>query len=562
MAASPIFIEATDEIPGVIERIRETPHDEVRLVLAPRSRFAQSRFNFQLLRQYATRLGKRVAIVAPDAAVQRLAEETGFATEVVGPRAGFPVPQVRPAAAPVELEAAPKRPAEPIAPGRVGSTQRDSVGPIAASPPSEPRPPLLQPVLRAGAGPGPPPGPLASLGRVYPGVPRIRVGVPGRLLPGTLGAGVQAPQLVLYVGALVILLAGIMAAAIYVPSAKVTLVADAKPFASELDVNTEPNKPPIRVRSVQVSSKPLSRSFKATGVKADNGQVARGRFTYANECPSPLQISNGQRLRTAGGVQFAQLGDVLLRSNGNATVDILATQPGQAGNVGAGQITVIENNPFDSCLKGVNREPTNGGVDEQKKTVIQGSDIQAARAQLEQSLAQQLTDDVSKQVKPGEKLNEPLNLNAPDFKTTHNVGDEIASFTATMTLKAEASFFYVADVDKAFADVLKSKVPADQQLTTNKVEVDYQVTPLGGGRLNFRGRASGFVAPKIDLGGLTARLAGKSPAAAAAEASRLPVRSVDIEQYPFPLPLMPLSGSRINVRYEIDTKKGPELKPG
>src|SRR5215468_5091336 len=78
MAAEPIHVDAEDEVPAIIERIRGIPSDEVQLVLPPRARFGQSRFNFQLLRQYTTRLGKRVAIWSPDPAVQRLAEESGF----------------------------------------------------------------------------------------------------------------------------------------------------------------------------------------------------------------------------------------------------------------------------------------------------------------------------------------------------------------------------------------------------------------------------------------------------------------------------------------------------
>src|SRR6266705_185488 len=78
MAAEPIHVEAGDDVPAIIERIRRSPAEEVHLVLPPRSRFGQSRFNFQLLKQYSTRLGKRVAIWSPDPAVQRLAEESGF----------------------------------------------------------------------------------------------------------------------------------------------------------------------------------------------------------------------------------------------------------------------------------------------------------------------------------------------------------------------------------------------------------------------------------------------------------------------------------------------------
>src|SRR6266496_3810708 len=80
MAAEPVHVEVDDEVPTIIERIRRSPADEVHLVVPPHARFGQSRFNFQLLKQYATRLGKRVAIWSPDPVVQRLAAESGFET--------------------------------------------------------------------------------------------------------------------------------------------------------------------------------------------------------------------------------------------------------------------------------------------------------------------------------------------------------------------------------------------------------------------------------------------------------------------------------------------------
>ena len=71
MAANPIYIETEEEIPEVIERVRRTTAEDVPLVLPTRSRFGQSRFNFQLLREYTSQMGKRISIISPDPAVMR-----------------------------------------------------------------------------------------------------------------------------------------------------------------------------------------------------------------------------------------------------------------------------------------------------------------------------------------------------------------------------------------------------------------------------------------------------------------------------------------------------------
>src|SRR5579862_6455848 len=80
MAQQPIYIEADEEMPELVERLRAAQGAEVAIVLPNRSRLGQSRFNFQLLREYAGRMGKTVAIISPEASVQALASEHGFSS--------------------------------------------------------------------------------------------------------------------------------------------------------------------------------------------------------------------------------------------------------------------------------------------------------------------------------------------------------------------------------------------------------------------------------------------------------------------------------------------------
>ncbi len=79
MATNPIYVETEEEIPELVERLRRFSGEDTMLVLPMRSRIGQSRFNFQLLRNYAARLGKRVTVVCDDPAVQKMASESGFA---------------------------------------------------------------------------------------------------------------------------------------------------------------------------------------------------------------------------------------------------------------------------------------------------------------------------------------------------------------------------------------------------------------------------------------------------------------------------------------------------
>jgi hypothetical protein len=542
MAAEPIHIEPGDEVPTIIERIRRSPSDEVQLVLPSHARLGQSRFNFQLLKQYSTRLGKRVAIWSPDPAVQRMAEESGFS--------GF-----RP------------DPAD-LANMTVASASQRRLRPPGGAPfPGRPPAPEAQAPSPYGAPARPAPAPDSRMG----GVPRvarpggvaartaadarIRIGSVGRRLPSNI-TQYHTARYVLYGGAVLLLLAGILAVLFYVPTARVTLIAQAQPFSTAADVTADTTaKSPVHVRVVAITNKSASATEPATGNKVTSGQPAAGQFTYVNNCGFALQIASGQRLRGANGVVYAQLGDTTVGNGSQATVSIKAVTAGQNGNVAAGQITGIDANQY-SCLTGTNHDPTSGGTEDQKQTVIQTSDIQGARATLEQTLRQQIINQLNSGAQKGETMvGQPL-FTTDNFTTTHNVDENVPSFTATLQLSAEGDYYVKDDIDRAFTEKLASKVPKGQQLTTNKVVDTYTVTATAGGHLDFNGSANGYIAPEIDIQAIKTQLAGKPATQAHDMLTRLPVQRSVISQSP-PLPLMPLSASRIYIDYGVEAQAAP-----
>jgi hypothetical protein len=500
MAANPIYVETEEEIPEIIERVRRTAAEDVPLVLPSRSRFGQSRFNFQLLRQYAARLGKRVSIISADPAVQQMAEETGFKTFR-------------------GIDALSDEAEAPPAPDAIAA-------------------------------------PVPARSAVPP--PRLVVKAPARM-PSKAAADVRPGRFLLYMGAGLTLIAGLVGGMLYVPSAQITLTANATPFtADNLTVDAAAGQPPVRVRAVSLTRQ-ASGGFAATGVKTIPGTVATGAVTYTNGCKNvQITIYDGQRLRAIGGIQFASKGQVVMAPGQSGSAPVTATSPGANGNVGPGAINTIENNDL-GCLSVTNPSATSGGQDEQKQTILQTSDVETARSALDAQIRKQIQDDLLKQVAPGEKLSDQLVFQPPDFNADHKVGDVVTGFNATMSLTAEGDFYVADDVTKAFTELLTKKVPQGQQLTDNKPAVDYQVTNAStGGHLQFTGRASGFLAPKIDFDQLRGRLAAQSLPAAQAKLKAMPIKSADIKESPFKLPFMPLTASRIHVTYEVE----PSVAPG
>ncbi|HYW25116.1 MAG TPA: baseplate J/gp47 family protein, partial [Terriglobales bacterium] len=489
--------------------------------------------------------GKHVAIWSPDPAVLRLAEESGFRPEPGGP-VGMPVASPSPQRGP--------RPGARPAGGRPFPGR-------APGPPAQPADPYGAPgAVRAGAAPAGS-GRAGGVSRIAgPGIAaqtaanaRIRIGAVGRRLPANI-TQYQPTRFVLYGAAALTLIAGLMAVLFYVPTARVTLVAQAQPFSTAADITADTTaKSEVHVRLVTIANRNASQPVPSTGQKVNPGQPAAGQFTYVDNCPAPaLAIPNGQRLLTSSGIVFAQIGEVIIDPGAQKTVPIKAVQTGQAGNVAAGQIVAIDRNAY-GCLTGSNEAPTAGGTDDQKQTVIQTSDIQGARATLEQQLRQQIINELNAGAQKGETMvGQPL-FTKDDFNTTHNVDDNVGSFTATLVLSAEGDYYSKDDINRAFTDRLAAKVPAGQQLTTNNVVATYAVTASPGGHLDFNGSANGYIAPQIDVAKIKAQLAGKPATQAHDVLTRLPVQRSVISQSP-PLPLMPLSASRIYIDYGVEAQ--------
>jgi hypothetical protein len=273
-------------------------------------------------------------------------------------------------------------------------------------------------------------------------------------------------------------------------------------------------------------------------------------------------IPSGQRV-DGGGAQFATTASASVGgSSSQASLPISATSPGAKGNVPAGQITQIE---FGSgpdaqaaslCLTVNNPSPTAGGADEKRDKQLSQADWDNARTLLSQQLTKQVTDELNRQGRAGEKLSDKLTMDAPDFNGDHHPGDLVSSFSASMSLKGEGAFYKVSDVNKAVANDLEQHLPRNYQVTDNSVHSDYQVVDAQpGGRLTFHARAAGYMAPKLDNARIKGEVAGKSPGRARAYLKSLPVRSTELEEHPFELPLMPFFGSRIDLRYVVE--QGP-----
>jgi len=514
MATNPIYVETEEEIPELVERLRRYHGEDTMLVLPMRSRIGQSRFNFQLLRNYSARLGKRVTVVCDDPAVQKMASESGF--PVFG-----------------------------------------AVGPEGQGIPSEadPAPPVRKWWQRKQAAE----------------TTHVGVGAPRKLLTKT-ATEIKPGRFLLYVTAITLILVGVFAAAVFVPSASVTLVAQAQPFTQkDVEIQAQPGKPPIKVRTVSLS-RSTSQGFKVTGSIEVPLAPSTGQVTYTNDFPIPrcpggscgspgIVMPYGQRLMNTNGIEFAQTssdpkwGGVLVPWKSSANANVIAVIPGSAGNVGDSTIRTIEDDHYGPQLSVTNRQATGGGTDPSSTPQMTVSDFDAARAQLEQSLHQTIAQELGAATQQGEKLSETVIFGPPQFSTDHQPQDKVPSFTGTMTVSGEGDYYVDAEVIQAFKTYLAQRVPNNQQLLTESpIQVQYRLLSAAkGGYLVFVGSASAYVAPKLDEAKIRAQIVGRPVQQARFYLSTLPIRSVAIKESPMALPLMPLLDRRIELHYVVES---------
>ena len=509
MAANPIYVESEEELPELVERLRRYHGDDTMLVLPMRSRIGQSRFNFQLLRNYAARLGKRVTVVCDDPAVQKMAAESGF--PVFG-----------------------------------------AVGPEGEGIPSEPEAP-------------------APMRKWWQGKPKaatthVRVAAPTRLITKT-ATELKPGRFLLYVTAITLILVGLFAAAVFVPSASVTLVAQAQPFiAKDVEIQAQPGKGPIHVRAVSISNS-NSQGFKVTGTIDVPLAPSIGTVTYTNafpvpkNCPGPtcspgLVIPYGQRLMNTNGLEFAQTsGDTLVPWKSTADANVAAVIPGSAGNVGDHTITQIEDDHYGFELSVTNKLATGGGTDPSSTPQMTEADFDAGRAQLEQEIHQTIAQQLQAGVQQGEKLSETLIFGAPQYTTDHQPGDKVPSFEGTMTVTGEGDFYSDADVITAYKTYLAQHIPNNLQLLSESpIQVQYRLlSSAKGGFLVFVGSASAYVAPTLDERQIRLAIVGRPTAQARFYMEKLPIRSVAIKEEPLALPLMPFLDRRITLHYVVES---------
>lgn len=460
---------------------------DVELLVPADARIARTKVDLELVGRAARGLGFHPRVVSDDPLIKRAAVQAGMEVEAEGPPRRDPTSVQIVAWTPAQ---APWQKLLSDLGGGVADRWRDST----------------------------------SLGRLSR--------LPGPVVPASMGA--------ILVGAVLL-----------VPSARVTLTAAPQSLSTpQLQIQGGPTDD-LHVRTVTLTTS-VSGSFPVTGSQSSGAVAARGQVTYHDQCPDSSMIPSGTLLHTSGGTTFVQLDDVRIKQHKDADVDVAAQAPGAVGNVGSGQITEADLPPsLVGCISVTNSDPTTGGQDGTSQLAVTQSDLDQARAQLDDQVRQQVISSLQHQAGSGERASDQVVAQSVTFTPDHKAGDLAPQVGAKLTETTEGAIYSIAAVEAVLKQALAQSAGSQRLVSPGSVHLVYQVVDLQtDGRMTLQGHAEGAVVPRLDSERIRSHLAGRSVPDAVEYLRSLPVATAHLSQSPVSLPMLPWLGARIEVDYQ------------
>jgi hypothetical protein len=266
-----------------------------------------------------------------------------------------------------------------------------------------------------------------------------------------------------------------------------------------------------------------------------SGQVV---FT-CSPCPSgTLTIPDGTMVSTTSGIHYATVGRADISApQTSIQVPIRAVAQGPHGNTAKDTVTVIDK-PITN-VKVTNPQPITGGADAAPTQVVQQSDLDRVRTALTAQVLQDLGSALKAQAGGLGYATE----GEPALKITsdHKVGDQVATFTMTITGTTSAIAYSEGKADALLRAALEKKLPKGFKLTSDPIQTSYQIQGSSqSGDVTIKGAAIGVAEPSVTANELKARIKGTRVEAARKQLMQVaPGSSVDISVKPA-IPWLPV----------------------
>lgn len=542
MNIATLYIDATEEITAVIERLKAAHEPIVALVVPKGAALTQSIVNLKLARKAAQDATKDLILVTSDSIARNLATQIGIpvaanekevkqvaAGELAGAEDGTTV------VAGVRIhryytEESTSNTEEPEVEDLTAETpivpktllnETEAAEPVSA--PTEPEAPDIEVIAPAAAEPKPQPATI-SRRRLEPAVevsekpaeptPAQATTPPPRSKQKKAHRGWAIP---VTAALILVLLAGTALSFLYYPKVTVALAVPSTAWEEDLTVVASPAEAAraenhIPYETVTVTGEE-SISFAATGIRKV-GEAAKGTAKIFNSQDSdPQNLPAGARIQANGRVFVTdaavtvpgvrvQAGQLV---PGSATVAITAEDVGAESNMSGTAGNIVS--PSTRLYAQI--EKTEGGSSRDIKIVTAG-DIQKAKEQLLSTLRTNLTAKLSSELDSRTffGLTEDPVFAETSFTTTKAAGDEAENAEAVLAGTLGRVIITEEAISQAHFDA-SGFSPDKFRFIVQEVSVS-SVTPLDGGLYAVETTAKGLTISNVDTKALTQELAGKS----------------------------------------------------
>ncbi|HVX47862.1 MAG TPA: hypothetical protein VHA05_00700 [Candidatus Saccharimonadales bacterium] len=563
-----IYIDIDDEITGIIDKVRASKGKVTALVLPKRAGVFQSIVNMKLLKRAADEADKNLVLITSEAGLLPLAGAAGIhVAKTLSSKPEIPVAPTLEDAGEEAIDEAGN--AQPITKETAGD---QPVGQLAA-PPTDNGVETLQldddelPEDEAADAAKPP---LAKK-PVAPAAAAAKSakdkGKKGGKVSKIPNFGKFRKKLIFAGVILLLLIIGIIVAAIVLPKATINIKTDAQnvPVSLNLNLSTSQNELdtssdtptlPAKLASVQ---KTYSQQVPSTGQK-NNGNKATGSIMMtAQECGSsnpPSSVPAGTGVTANGNTYITQQTTTFSSSgkfehgcitvSANGSTPISAQAGGSSYNTGNGSTFSVAGHSDVSATGSAS-----GGTDNVVQVVNQ-NDISNAKSKISTNDGTQKDFLVNQLKQDGYfAIKSTFSSGTPNMTQSAQVGDVANNVTVTETITYTMFGAKEKDLDTIVDNAVKNQVDISKQsiLDRGLNQAAFGVNSSNGSSAQLTLQTTAEVGPDIDTNAIRQAALGKKPADVRSEVGNNPdVKSVDVNLSPFWVGSVPKKASKVTVK--------------
>jgi len=340
---------------------------------------------------------------------------------------------------------------------------------------------------------------------------------------GMLRFAILASLLVAVLGAL---------AFVAVPVATVTLTASTQPVSQRLEITADPSVNAVDVAGSRIPAHVITASVDATDRLPTTGKKegkAKGLVTFGNLTDAEVRVPQGTVVATAAGHRFETTAATVVPAPrwSSARAEVVALVAGSQGEAARLAIVRVEG-PLAQAVAVLNEQPI--AVDKTRSdAVVAQQDRDKLRASVYDRLNKQVLGALNQQVKQYETMAQSTIKVESQEEFDHGVGDEAATLSLRMTLRARATVFDSRHIGEVARTALEASAQPGQQLAVDSVRITTpEALAVTGDAVTFATRADGVATQPFDEDQIRGLVSG----ATAAEASARLQEALHLEQPP------------------------------